>query len=320
MFASKIILLLGLATFASAGKDLDTGYEILKCANKAMRPGVPELGIPQHDPYVAIRNLSWTGDIGVASTSVELNTLRWAGLADWDISAKQINDDADDEAVFDYTTYWPIFTITGKYAATVKELFLTQHYKGDFKIVIEKPKWTGVIQAGKIQPNATVDSFTVSWHVADVDVSITGLGLIGDATALAIQEGIKTALNTDLIGNTIGDFLKMRFNTVWYPTGKLWVLMDWCNANSSTTEAASTPAPVTDAPSTAAPDTDAPVTDAPVTDAPVTDAPSTAAPETDAPVTDAPVTDAPVTDAPVTDAPVTDAPVTDEPSTAAPSF
>ncbi|CAG9826760.1 unnamed protein product [Diabrotica balteata] len=310
MFAGKIILLLGLATFTSAGKDLDTGYEILRCANKAMRVGVPELGVPPHDPYVAIRNLSWTGDIGVASTSVDLNTLRWAGLSDWDISAKQINDDADDEAVFDYTTYWPIFTISGKYAATVKELFLTQHYKGDFKIVMEKPKWTGRIQAGKIQPNATVDSFTVDWHVADVDVSITGLGLIGDATALAIQEGIETALNTGLIGNTVGDFLKMRFNTVWYPTGKLWVLMDWCNANSSTSAVPSTVTPVTDAPSTATPPSDAPVTDAPVTDAPVTDAP----------VTDAPSTAEPETDAPVTDASVTDAPVTDEASTAAPSF
>ncbi|CAG9826763.1 unnamed protein product [Diabrotica balteata] len=240
MFVPKILLLLGFALFVSAGTDLDTGYEILRCANKAMRAGVPELGVPPHDPFVAFKkNISWTGDIGVASTSIDVDTLRWYGLADWDISAKQISNDSDNEAVFDYTTYWPVFTISGNYKATVKELFLTQHYKGSFKVVMEKPKWTGRITAGKIQPNATVDSFTVSWHVADVDVSISGLGLIGDATALAIQEGIETALNADLLGNVVGDFLKMRFNTVWYPTGKLWVLMDWCKANSGTSAAPS---------------------------------------------------------------------------------
>ncbi|XP_072376317.1 uncharacterized protein [Diabrotica undecimpunctata] len=249
MFATKLILLLGFALFVSAGKDLDTGMEIVRCANKAMRVGVPELGVPAHDPFVAIRNLSWTGDIGIASTHIEFNTLRWYGLADWDISAKQISDDADNEAVFDYTTYWPSFTISGNYAATVKELFLTQKYKGNFKVVIQKSKWTGRIKAGKIQPNATVDSFTADWHVADVKASITGLGLIGDTTALAIQEGIETALNTGLIGNAIGDLLKMRFNTVWYPTGKLWVLMDWCKANSGSTHAPSTASPTKAIPS-----------------------------------------------------------------------
>ncbi|XP_072376316.1 uncharacterized protein [Diabrotica undecimpunctata] len=297
MFATKVVLLLGFALFVSAGKDLDTGYEILRCANKAMRVGVPELGVPPHDPFVAIRNVSWTGDIGVASTHIDLNTLRWYGLADWDISAKQISADTDFEAVFDYTTYWPSFTISGNYAATVKELFLTQHYKGNFKITMQKPKWTGRISAAKIatvlKPNTTVDSFTVDWHVADVKASITGLGLIGDATALAIQEGIETALNTGLIGNAVGDFLKMRFNTVWYPTGKVWLLMDWCKANSGSTQVPSSAAPTTAAPSTPAPSTAAPSTAAPSTAAPSTAAPSTAAPSTAAPSTAAPSTAAP---------------------------
>ncbi|XP_028134120.1 uncharacterized protein LOC114329275 [Diabrotica virgifera virgifera] len=231
MFVPKMLLVLGFALLASAGKDLDYGMEVLRCANKAMRPGVPELGVPQHDPFVAFsKNISWHGDIGVASTSIDIDTLRWYGLADWNVTAKQINDDADNVAVFDWVNRWPVFTISGNYRATVKELFLTQHYKGSFKMVMEKPVWTGKISANKIQPNATVNDFTVKWHVDDVDVDISGLGLIGDATAVAIQTGVKTALNTGLIGNVVGDFLKMRFNTVWYPTGKLWDLMAWCKS------------------------------------------------------------------------------------------
>ncbi|CAG9826762.1 unnamed protein product [Diabrotica balteata] len=232
MFVPKIFLLLGFALFVSAENDLDTGYEILRCANKAMRAGVPELGVPPHDPFVAFKNISWTGDIGDASTSIDVDTLRWYGLADWDISAKQISDDADDEAFFDYTIHWPVFTISGNYKTTVKELFLAQKYKGSFKLVMEKPKWTGRIKSGKIQPNATVDNYTVSWHVPDINVSISGLGLIGNVIALAIQKVIQT---TDLIGNVVEDFLKMRFNTVWYPTGNFWVLMQWCKDNSGST-------------------------------------------------------------------------------------
>ncbi|XP_050512777.1 uncharacterized protein LOC114329271 isoform X4 [Diabrotica virgifera virgifera] len=320
MLAAKVVLLLGLALFASAGQDLDKGMEIVKCAQRVMSVGVPELGVPPHAPFVAIRNVSWTGSIGVASTHIELNTNKWYGLADWDISAKQINDDSDYEAVFDYTTYWPSFRIVGNYEATVKELFLTQHYKGTYNITMIKPKWTGRISAQKVPtvltPKPIVDSFTVDWHVADIKCKITGMGIIGDTYALAIQEGIETALNHGLIGNAVGDFLKMRFNTVWYPTGKIWQMMDWCNGGS--TDAPTTAAPYTHAPSTAAPYTDAPSTAAPSTAAPSTAAPSTAAPYTDAPSTAAPSTAAPSTAAPSTAAPSTAAPYTDAPSTAAP--
>ncbi|XP_028134116.1 uncharacterized protein LOC114329272 [Diabrotica virgifera virgifera] len=242
MLAAKVVLFLGLALFVSAGEDLDKGYEIVECANYVMRAGVPELGVPQHDPYVKLRDLQWSGNLGVAKAHIELHDNRWYGLADWEIQAYQISADTDNEAVFDYTTSWSNgFQLSMNYNATIKELFLSQHYSGTIKITMKQPVWTGRISAQKtptdLKPNTTVDSFTVDWHVADVKCKITGMGLLGDTYALAIQEGIEGALNHGLIGNTVGDFLKMRFNTVWYPTGKVWQMLDYCNSLVSTPDA-----------------------------------------------------------------------------------
>jgi len=232
MFALKVFVLLGLACTVY-GTDYETGLGIMKCAQAAIAQGVPELGVPTHEPFVVIKhNFSWHGDIKLAKVDIDVHGMTWAGLPHWDLSAYQTSKDTDDVASFDFTLYWSKLQINGSFDVDAREIFLEQEYNGTFSVTIEKTKWAGSISADKSKPNVTIADAQIQWTAEDVHVELTGLGVLDTPTAATLATTIKTTLNSGVLKNKVGEFVLMRLNTIWFPTGKIWLLTDWCKANN----------------------------------------------------------------------------------------
>ncbi|CAH1101333.1 unnamed protein product [Psylliodes chrysocephalus] len=233
MFAVKVIALLALAFVASAS-DLDKGLAIMACAKRAISGGVPELGVPSHDPYVELKTVfNWAGQIGVVDAKIGIHNMTWAGLATWKLSASQKSYDTDTDAVFDFELYWKLMELAGKYEAEEHELFFHQEQHGTFSAKLEESAWKGQINLTKPNEhsNGTVNNVKIDWEVEDVDVKITGLGIAGKAVTKSIEVAVKNALNLKLIKNKVGEFIKMRLETIWWNTGKVWDLVQWCEDN-----------------------------------------------------------------------------------------
>ncbi|CAG9863593.1 unnamed protein product [Phyllotreta striolata] len=236
MFFEKSIVLLGFALLAvnavSAESDLDRGLAIMACARRAMAVGVPELGVPPHDPYVVItRNFSFSADIGsFLGAKINMSQMTWAGLARWNLTATQLSLDDDDSAAFHFKLYWDYLKIAGHFDLQEDQIIFHPQQHGQFSIEFEDTDWKGTLNVTKPNKssNGTVNESDIHWHAKDVKVHLTGLGLLNTPTAALLQEGLENALNRNLMGNLIGKFIKMRLETVWWNTGKVWQLTQWC--------------------------------------------------------------------------------------------
>ncbi|CAH1101329.1 unnamed protein product [Psylliodes chrysocephalus] len=238
MFGVKVVALLALALVVSA-TDLEDGLAIMACARRAINGGVPELNIPSHDPYVVIKhNFSWSGDIGVLLTNAKINfhDMTWAGLGTWELKATQQSKDVDKNAVFEFELWWRQMEMGGKYDAVENSGFIHQEQHGGFSMLMKDTAWRGSIDLTKPneQSNGTVNSVKIDWDVKDLDITIDGLGLIDRPVAATLATAFKAGLNNHLIRNAVGDFIKMRLETIWWNTGKVWDLVQWCKDHPAT--------------------------------------------------------------------------------------
>jgi len=240
MFTIKIFGLLALALFAN-GTDLQKGLDLMRCAKEAITVGVPELGIPSHEPFVPLKTvLNLDEDLGIAEGIFNITNMTWAGLARWNLNATQLSLDTDPFAAFDFELYWDWMELGGHYRFEEKAIFVDVVQTGTFAVELNRTSWTGSINVTKAgetpsQKNGTVDDVQIDWHVEKVGVNITGLGSLADSSVeLALKTAIKTGLNNKLIGNTVGDFIKMRLKTIWWDTGKVWDLVNWCTNSNIT--------------------------------------------------------------------------------------
>ncbi|CAG9834718.1 unnamed protein product [Diabrotica balteata] len=229
MIALKLLAVVAMA-FVAEASDLDAGLRIMSCAKRAITNGVPELDIPSHSPVYITRNFSWTGDIGVASASFDFHDFIWDGLPQWNLTATQLNKDSDPYAVFDFDLSWKWMNISGLFNVTIKELFLEQDFNGNIQFEWTNSHWKGRINVTKPYFNLTqaVNDAQIKWTVEHLDTKVEGLGIFNQPVEAVLGTGIITALDTGLIGNTVGEFIKMRLNTIWWSTGKIWELVHWC--------------------------------------------------------------------------------------------
>ncbi|CAH1101332.1 unnamed protein product [Psylliodes chrysocephalus] len=239
MFGGKVVALLALAFVVSA-TDLEDGLAIMACARRAINGGVPELNIPTHDPFVVIKhNFSWSGNLYVGThVDIKLHDLTWSGLGTWQLRASQTSRDTDKNAVFIFELFWKNMNVKGLFDADEHEFIFHQEQHGNFTVDLIESTWKGSIDLTKPTElsNGTVNHVKIDWGIKDVYASIDGLGVLDRPLAATIGASFKTALNTHLIGNAIGDFIKMRLETIWWNTGKVWDLVQWCKehpANST---------------------------------------------------------------------------------------
>ncbi|CAH1101330.1 unnamed protein product [Psylliodes chrysocephalus] len=231
MFSLKVVALLALAFVVSA-TDLEDGLAIMACARRAINGGVPELNIPSHDPFVVIKhNFTWQGDLYILTNAkVSFHDMTWAGLGTWELKASQTSKDTDKNAVFDFEMGWNYMEMAGKFDAEENAAIIHQEQHGNFSMVFKESAWKGSIDVTKPteHSNGTVNRVRIDWDVEDVPVTVNGLGFIDRPLAATVSNTFKTALNNRLIGNAIGDFIKMRLETIWWNTGKVWDLVQWC--------------------------------------------------------------------------------------------
>ncbi|CAH1113565.1 unnamed protein product [Psylliodes chrysocephalus] len=231
MFGVKIVALLALA-FVVAATDLEDGLAIMACARRAINGGVPELNIPTHDPFVVINhNFSWSGTYYVVNrVDIKIHDLTWSDLGTWELEASQTSRDTDKNAVFDFKLYWKDMKVKGLFDADEREFIFHQEQHGNFTVDLIESTWSGSISLSKPTKlsNGTVNYVKIDWGIKDVYASIYGLGPLDKPLAAAFGASFKTALNTHVIGNAIGDFIKMRLETIWWNTGKVWDLVQWC--------------------------------------------------------------------------------------------
>nr|AYA60782.1 juvenile hormone binding protein [Galeruca daurica] len=235
MFLFKVFTILSLALLAR-GTDKDAALRIMECARRAIENGVPDLGIPSHTPVYIKENFTWGGNIGIAAANLTFHDLVWAGLPDWNVTGTQLNDDTDDDAVFDYDIYWRNMVINGTIDATFNELGLEQHFTGKISTVWSESNWRGHINVTKPGLNLTeeVNEFNVRWTVEKLTTTTEGFGLFGGGIQALIDLGLPPAIESDSFASTMSKFLLMRLNTVWWSTGKIWDLVDWCKNSTET--------------------------------------------------------------------------------------
>ncbi|XP_056629625.1 uncharacterized protein LOC130440472 [Diorhabda sublineata] len=232
MFIVKVVTILTLALLAK-GSDKDTALDIMACARRAIENGVSELGIPSHSPVYIKENFSWTGDIDVASATLTFYDLVWAGLPNWNVSGTQLSNDSDAFAVFDFDVYWSTMVINGSVNASFTELGLQQDYIGNISTVWSETNWIGTINVTKPGFNLTeqVNNYTVAWTTETLTTTTEGFGLFGSGISTLIDVGVPAAIQTDSFSETMSDFLLNRLNSVWWSTGKIWELVEWCQEN-----------------------------------------------------------------------------------------
>ncbi|CAG9856300.1 unnamed protein product [Phyllotreta striolata] len=231
MWALKAATFLTLAYFVLGGQDLDYGFQLMKCAKIAITQGIPELNVPAHTPIHIRSNLSWSGDIGVAKININLTNGVWYGLPDWELSANQTTEDGSTFIGYDFKLHWQKMNMSFDYALTTNELIFKQVQHGHMTLKWADTAWTGklnVTRPGLSNVAEKVNEALIDWTVEDLDVSLTGLGLFNGPFATAIGTTVKNGLNLHLVGNAVGDFIQMRLNTIWWSTGKVWKLTQWC--------------------------------------------------------------------------------------------
>ncbi|CAG9856299.1 unnamed protein product [Phyllotreta striolata] len=236
MWTVKAVAFLALACVVLAGKDLDYGFQLMRCAQTAITRGVPELHIPQHTPLHFVHNASWSGHVNVVAVELNLTNGIWYGIPAWDLKATQLTEDGSDYIVYKFDLSWKTMNITFDYSLKTTEVILNQVQHGSFRL-----NWTDVLWSGTLnvtRPGLTklvqeVNHADIDWSVQDLTCDINGLGPLNGVAGSTIATTIKEALNLRAV--TIGDFIKDKLNTVWWDTGVIWKLTQWCQKNINAT-------------------------------------------------------------------------------------
>ncbi|KAG5870637.1 hypothetical protein JTB14_011974 [Gonioctena quinquepunctata] len=236
MIALRLLTVVALACIVHAGDDLDLGIKLVACLKEAIIHGVPSAGVPPHYPAVNIKeNVSYSGGIGIASVAFNLTNISWAGLPDWNVTAEQLSEDTDSQLIIKYNIYWPKFLMSADYYFLETSVLNKLELQGNVNLTWEHTSWTGTLNFTKSVQNSTqqVNDLQLQWTVLNLNLDSTGLGDFESYVSSTLETLIKTTLNSGVMGNTVGDFLKTRLNTFWFAHNeKIDNVLEFC-ANST---------------------------------------------------------------------------------------
>ncbi|CAH1101331.1 unnamed protein product [Psylliodes chrysocephalus] len=225
MWGVKFIGILALA-FVVCATDLEEGLAIMACASRAMKVGVPSLGIPTYNP-LKLKDIIFESDDYPLVFKFEFDNITWAGLPNWNLSAIQKSKDSDSDAVFDYELYWKHIEFGAKVynESVVSEIF---------KIELEDTTWKGDFKVTKPNEhsNGTINKVGVRWETKNITASYTTSD--DEEVKIFPEEFIKIIqdkIESDNLRNYIGDQIYESLEDVWWNTGKVWDLVQWCEDN-----------------------------------------------------------------------------------------
>nr|XP_023024608.1 uncharacterized protein LOC111512694 [Leptinotarsa decemlineata] len=231
MVSLKLFTFVVLVYTANAGKDLDLGYKLVDCLQKAMILGIPSLGYKSHDPLIISRNLYWTLDFGFSSASFNVSNMIWYGLPQWNVTAKQLTEDHEPHVIFDYNIHWNKWLLTSLYKVDIDANSNPSALEGNMNITMDNTDWWGRVNFTKPGFNLTeqINDLTVYWTADQVGLSFTGLGDIEEIVSSTLGFTIKNFLNSGALGNKLGEFFHTRLNTNYFQQNeKIDAILEFC--------------------------------------------------------------------------------------------
>ncbi|XP_060527443.1 uncharacterized protein LOC132702728 [Cylas formicarius] len=244
----KLVLLIGLVGLVGFGAEAsvvppsgrineDVVRWFIGCANKSMIDGLPDIGVPQHNP-LHLRNLSFPLDLGLVQFENNLTNVIWYNLPFLDIEQLTgvTGGTADTEfwAYFDWGFYWRNFTITGEFDWSVTvPLVGPQTGRATFVLTMEHVHWSGkwnsTIPDDSHKP--FLNDFSFNSEVESTSVVVDGTPF-DSLFALTAQGLSHTFWNH--VPASAGQLLKdARFNGFWndpdHPE-RIQAIIDHCNA------------------------------------------------------------------------------------------
>ncbi|XP_023024610.1 uncharacterized protein [Leptinotarsa decemlineata] len=234
MVALKLLTFVALVYTANASTDRELALKLASCLKKVIISGLPSLHIPSHDPLVFNHNLSWHGDIGIASGTLNVTNLVWHGIPNWSVDIEQFSDDSDSNAILKYTLWWPKFVFTSKYSLYANVALIPTHFAGDLNVTLASTTWSGEVNFTKPGFNLIegVEGLTLSWNSVQVHFDFTGLGPFNGMVSNTLSGFVKGFLDTGAMGNTLGEALKTRLNTAWFQHNeRIDKILEYCRNN-----------------------------------------------------------------------------------------
>ncbi|XP_072388301.1 uncharacterized protein [Diabrotica undecimpunctata] len=227
----KFFAMVAFVVFVKAS-DLDDARKILDCAQRALTIGVPELDLPSFNPLNYDKDIRYYNDMVEELYFLGHNTQVY-GIPDWQVKEiKQISQDSDAFAVFNFSLTFPEFNASCDFELNTSSLFFQNQYTGTQTVRIITNEWTGSINVTKPNQDTAeqINDLQISWHaqrtVPLVHAKPNGYN---DILAYVYNGTIMTALSQP---NTfVGDFLQEKLNTDWWLNGKIWKLVQWCQDN-----------------------------------------------------------------------------------------
>ncbi|VEN36071.1 unnamed protein product [Callosobruchus maculatus] len=225
--AFKVVLALAVVVCVAVASDLDTGMWVAHCARNATVDGVPAAGVPSHSPAFVTRLVkNFTLPLGLAVVHASIINPNFYGVPDVEIKANQTSKDSDAVAKFEYDLYWPKFVVDGQFKSEIKGV-IHSHHEGNWTLLFEHVHWTGQLHFHKEKHH--IDKLKIHWTNKNLEAHVTGAGAQGDAVALMLETGLKTAFVTGAASLGVESVLGYRLNDVWLKNAtKVEALLDWC--------------------------------------------------------------------------------------------
>ncbi|XP_074029291.1 uncharacterized protein [Leptinotarsa decemlineata] len=234
MVLLKLLTFVALVYTANAATDRELAIKLAACLKKVIITGLPSVHIPPHDPLVFNHNLSWHGDIGIASGTLNVTNMKWYGIPHWSLDVEQFSKDSDSNAILKYTLWWPRFEFLSEYSLETNVALIPGKVAGYLNVTLASTSWSGEVNFTKPGFNLTegIEELTLNWNADKVNFDFTGLGIFGDAVSNTMSGLVKAFLDSGSMGNALGDRLKTRLNTVWFQHNeRIDKILEYCRNN-----------------------------------------------------------------------------------------
>ncbi|XP_018564366.1 uncharacterized protein LOC108905822 [Anoplophora glabripennis] len=211
-----------------ANADIDTdGYtnkqiflRIIECAQKVIVKGLPEIGVPPHDPLRISKNFTYTLDLGSYSIEVGVENMYMEGIPWWEVRQMDDVSEKEENPVFDYNIYWKMMSFEGKWKFVITETKTGNKMVdngGDIGFELDHLTFAGRYNFSKPEDDKEVgfNDLTLHLHTEESEVHFDNLGLISSGIRLLGGPALTKIFNMDLLTDILGPGIRDKFNKDW---------------------------------------------------------------------------------------------------------
>ncbi|KAJ8961041.1 hypothetical protein NQ314_005970 [Rhamnusium bicolor] len=193
MYSLKTVFILALAVFASANPhlgrleqetDADLFRKFIECARIAIITGIPEIGVPSHDPLEIIEEINYDFTLSPSLRgSFSLNNMVIEDIPNWEVRQfDPLISNEEFEDIFNYTIYWPKMVFKGDWEFSLHFIGIPLGNKGTITVEMDHVNFVGIFDFIKPGPNRaeTIKALELDVTTQEVQLEITNLGELGD--------------------------------------------------------------------------------------------------------------------------------------------